>query len=328
MENLLLLLPRRPQSVPTRYLITTAIVILCFLLRWGLETRAGIYGFYLMFPGVFLASILFDRGSGFYAVGLSAALIMLTLEPNGSLLVADIHVLPIALFIAIALGLSAISEALRGALERAVAAEQTKALLLQELNHRTKNNLMIVMSVLRLQARSAAGEIRRALENAIGRINVMARAHDHLQRSTETGQVDMREYLHELGRHLGDSLRGIRPVAVRVESDSILLGAGRAVSIGLIVNELVTNSFKYAFAEQDAGTVLIALRRIDGRLRLSVADSGRGSAADMQRGSGHEGLGTRLTRLLVQQLDATLDYEDAAPGLRVVIAFANGEAGP
>ena len=67
MENLLLLLPSRPQSILVRYGMTTAIVLVCFALQIGVEVQSGMFTFFLLLPGIFLASVLFDRGSGFYA---------------------------------------------------------------------------------------------------------------------------------------------------------------------------------------------------------------------------------------------------------------------
>src|SRR6476659_4106571 len=72
MENLLLLLPDRPQSVVVRYLLTTLIVWICFLLQLGVELQSGFFGFFLLLPGIFIASLVFDRGSGFYATILSS----------------------------------------------------------------------------------------------------------------------------------------------------------------------------------------------------------------------------------------------------------------
>jgi len=84
MENLLLLLPKRPQSILARYGVTTLIVLVCFALQLGVEFQSGMFMFFLLLPGIFLASVLFDRGSGFYATALSIVLAIVVLRPAES----------------------------------------------------------------------------------------------------------------------------------------------------------------------------------------------------------------------------------------------------
>ncbi|HET7254003.1 MAG TPA: DUF4118 domain-containing protein [Xanthobacteraceae bacterium] len=111
MENLLLLLPDRPQSVVVRYLLTTLIVGICFLLQVGVEMQSGFFGFFLLLPGIFIASLIFDRGSGFYATVLSTALSVLVLmRPGGGFGLLSQHLVPLVLFLLIGLGLATVSE--------------------------------------------------------------------------------------------------------------------------------------------------------------------------------------------------------------------------
>ena len=81
MEHLLRLLPRRPQPLAVRYGVTTLIVGLCVLLLVGLRGSAGLYGFFVLYPAIFLASVLFDRGSGFYATALSTLALYFLMKP-------------------------------------------------------------------------------------------------------------------------------------------------------------------------------------------------------------------------------------------------------
>lgn len=322
MENLLHLLPKRPQTLAIRYGVTAAIVLIFFALRVALDERSGYYGFYLMFPAIFLASVLFDRGSGFFATALSVLLLALLVPPRGSLWIEGPHVLPTGLFAIICLGLVTISEALRGALERAVAAEQAKDLLLHELAHRSKNNMALAASVLGLQANAQSDpKIRAALQSAMARIAVIAQAHDHLQQTAHEGVIDMKHYLQELCRKLGDSLRGVRPVAIRVDVDPVLLAPEKAVPIGLIANELVTNAFKYAFPDQRAGSVTVSFRGKDrGVFELRVADNGVGCPE-----TAPPGLGGRIVDLLVQQLSGTLTRVNTDPGCTVLVTLPADE---
>jgi two-component sensor histidine kinase len=310
-------LPRRPQSALVRYAATAVLVGVCFLAMVGLQGRDGLLGFYLLFPAIFAASVLFDRGSGLFAVALSCLLIYLVLKPADSLLISRDFILPLLLFAVVGLGLAVVSEALRTAWEHAAAAEKAKDLLLRELGHRTQNNLAMVISVLSLQARSKTNpETREALEEAVARIQAIARAHEHFQPIRHNGQVEMQPYLEDLCGHLGNSLREIRPIAVKLTCDEVHLRTEQAVPLGLITNELVTNAFKHAFPHDRSGIVRVILHR-ERSLVLIVEDNGVGCSADKQ-----ERTGSRLTRLLAEQLEAKLAWEDAQPGCRVRVEFA------
>lgn len=319
MENLLRILPASPPSTLARYVLTTLIVLVFFLIRLGLPLGAG-YPFLVFFPAVFLSSILFDRGSGFLATALTTILaIYFFIEPRYHVLPPIEQVPPLVLYVLISCGIAVLSEALRRALERAQTAEREKDLLLQELAHRTKNNLQIIASVLALQARSVDDpEMRRIFDAAVTRVRVIANAHSQLQSTGDRSMVDMRSYLTDLCRDLGDSLRDVRPVAVRVEADPIELSTDKAVPIGLIVNELVTNAFKYAFRDDQEGAVTVTFRRNEaGLVDLVVEDNGVGCPVAVK-----EGLGSRLVRLLVQQVGGSVTRAPGSPGCRVVASLA------
>src|SRR5262249_43093859 len=147
MEPLLRMLPARPQPLAVRYGVTSVLVGLCFLTLMGLQGRSGLLAFYLLFPAIFAASVLFDRGSGVFATLLGAVLVYLLMKPSDSFLLPGDVAVSLVGFIVVALGVAIVSEGLRTAWERA-------DLLLRELGHRTKNNLALVASVLSLQART------------------------------------------------------------------------------------------------------------------------------------------------------------------------------
>src|SRR5215470_14827832 len=233
MDEVLQGLPLKPRSVIVRYATTTVLVGLCFLVVIGLKDRGGLLGFYILFPAIFASSVLFDRGAGIYATALSTALLFLLVRPPESLLLPSEFVLALVIFVLVALGFAIVSNGLRKGWERAVAAERAKDVLLQELGHRTKNNLAMVISVLLLQARSKTNpEVREALEKAVSRIQAIARAHDYFQPLKQDGGVEMRYYLEELCGHLADTLREVRAIAVKVESDDVHLKTEQAIAIG------------------------------------------------------------------------------------------------
>ena len=214
-------------------------------------------------------------------------------------------------FALIGVGLAIASEGLRLAWERALAAEREKDLLLRELGHRAKNNLAMVVSILSIQARLKAGpEVKAALAEAITRVQAIADAHEHF-RPTDSGEIEMRPYLEKLGGHLGDAFRGLRPIAVRMRVDDILLQAQQAISVGLIVNELVTNALKHAFPDDHGGAVTVTLQRTPA-LTIVVEDNGVGLPAVRE-----DQMGSRLILLLTEHLGGKLAFEDARPGHRM-----------
>ena len=239
-------------------------------------------------------------------------------EPYYSLVVREDDVIPLALFLATCVGITEVTEALRRVLDRTTRAEQENSLLLQELEHRTKNDLQMVASVLGLQANTHADTaVKAALRSAVGRIQVIARAHDRLQRRDPVATVRTDDYLRDLCHDLGELLRDVRPIAVSVEAERIELPTSVAVPLGLLTNELVTNAFKYAFPDDRGGTIRVSLRRADATwAELSVADDGVGCS-----GEPRQGLGTMLTALLSRQLGGTIAREATGPGCRVVVKF-------
>ena len=254
---------------------------------------------------------------------LSTALSVLVLmRPGGGFGLLSQHLVPLVLFLLIGLGLATVSEGLRKALERAVRAERVKDLALSELNHRIRNDLAMVASVLELQTRAQTDPgAKAAFRSAVGRIHVIANAHDHLLPRDDQSSIDMKEYLTDCCRHLADTLRDVRPIAVNVEADPIYLPSDKAVPVGLMVNELATNAFKYAFPDDRAGTITVRFRnRSDRELELVVEDNGKGCPQGAK-----EGLGSRIVRLLAQQLKGDVTTESAGPGCRKIIAFPAGE---
>jgi two-component sensor histidine kinase len=139
----------------------------------------------------------------------------------------------------------------------------------------------------------------------------MADVHDFLRDAP--GTVEMDRYLGELCRRLGDSLRGVRPIAIRVEADNVEIPSTKAVPIGIITNELVTNCLKYAFPDRRVGMVIVRLRQ-SGDIHLVVEDDGVGCAENAPEGSG-----SILMQLMIRQLGGTLNRMPQTPGCRVEV---------
>jgi two-component sensor histidine kinase len=200
-------------------------------------------------------------------------------------------------------------------MEKVVASERSKTLLLQEVAHRTKNNLAMLSAMVRLQSRTLGQEASDALEDTSQRIQTMAEVYDHLMLRDQTKIVGLKEYIGDIVRRLM-ALSGDKPVAVRSELDEAYAHSEVAVPIAIIINELVTNSIKYGFPDERPGQILIRLRSTGDELVISVSDNGVGMPGPEQA---RKGFGSKVVALLVQQLDGELTYEDAEPGCRVVL---------
>lgn len=306
-------LARRPRTRAARYLISTLLVGLFFLLVVLVQGSGRPECFFILLPAIFLAAVTCGGDCGIYAALSSGALLYGLVLPPHDIVLPGRFVPALVIFLVAALGLAALSDALRSAWDRASAAERAKDLLLRELSHRTKNSLAMLISALSLQLRSKANrEVQAALQQALDRAVAIASAHEFFRADALDNHVEMRAYLEKLCAHFNHTLRGVRPIAVRVDADAFYLGSEQAVAAGLIVNELVTNALKYAFPEGRGGTVNVVLRS-DPVFSLVIEDNGVGYVAE------HENQGSKLTRLLAQQLGATIERENAAPGCRVRI---------
>jgi two-component sensor histidine kinase len=273
----------------------------------------------LFVPPILAAALLFDRGSGFLALAVAVVLSAAVLDWNQN---ADVHIGALATFVAVGLLLVFVGEGLHRALERAQKAERSKDLLLvekdlllREMSHRVKNKFTMILSLIGLQSRHAQPDSRGALEAVARRVRVIASIHDQLQAAPrDDNRVNLANYLEELGRSLEDSVRELRPITVAFQVDPIDVAADKALSLGLIVNELVTNALKYAFDGETIGRVEVALVRDAEQLELSVADNGKGCPEGAA-----EGLGTQLVALLVEQLDGKLLRQNTKTGCRVSV---------
>ena len=180
-----------------------------------------------------------------------------------------------------------------------------KEILLGEVHHRVKNNLQLVYNMLDLQARSIADEASlKAIRDSRDRVLSMALVHQRLYEQEQVGGVSMPDYIRQL-------LEGIRQAyssaEVQLESDvdPLVLDIDTVVPVGLVINELVTNAYKYAFPEGRSGTLRVGLRDEGERVLLTVADDGVGMPAENAEGRGSFGM--QLVRSLARQLKAEID---------------------
>ncbi len=186
---------------------------------------------------------------------------------------------------------------------------QEKEVLLKEVHHRVKNNLQIISSLLRMQSRKVNNlQTFTVLQEAQNRVQSMGLIHEQLYQSADLTQIDLNEYLHSLVSNLFRSY-GIshQQVGLSIETNDICLNLNIAISCGLIINELVSNSLKYAFPTDQSGHITICLTSVlDEPLSewqgiLLVIDNGAGIPATVDW-QNSPSLGTRIVRNLVHQI--------------------------
>ena len=213
----------------------------------------------------------------------------------------------------------------RARLEREhAAAHERIGMLLQELTHRVKNSLQFIASMVMLEARSNnSGEAKAALERVSHRITALGQLYSKLSKSDTVEAVDAATYLDELCRDLIASVHkeGSTSIVLKTDIESELLPTDRAIPIGLIVNELVTNAVKYGFPGEAKGTVMVTLKRVPGELRLTVADDGQG--LDPRRAD--TGLGRRLVDGFAQQLGGQVERKSDSQGTTVHLILPSRE---
>jgi PAS domain S-box-containing protein len=224
----------------------------------------------------------------------------------------------------ILLAIEDVTERVRLEREHAIAHERI-GILLQELTHRVKNSLQIIAAMVSIEARShKSGEGKAALERVSHRINALGHLYSKLSKADTVEAVDAATYLDDLCRDLIASVHneGATSIVLKTDIESELLPTDRAIPIGLMVNELVTNAVKYAFPGETKGTVLVTLKRVPGELHLTVADNGQG--VDARRAD--SGLGGRLVEGFAQQLGGQLKRESDSRGTTVRLILPSHES--
>jgi len=196
-----------------------------------------------------------------------------------------------------------------------------KETLLRETHHRIKNNIASVASLLSLQAGSAGSpQVADALNEALGRVRSMQELYEKMLMQGEYKAIDAAGYLGGLADSVAELFAGAATVRVEKDLEPFELDAKRIFPLGIIVNELVTNSMKYAFAGRVSGTVRVSAKREGAMMRVEVADDGIGMDASA-RDEGAGGFGLTLARMLAEQLGAEIAIE-SRDGCRVSLSFA------
>jgi two-component sensor histidine kinase len=200
-----------------------------------------------------------------------------------------------------------------------------KEFMIREMQHRIVNSLQIIASILMLKSRAVASEeTRQQLQDAHRRVLSVAAVQQHLHTSLRGDLIDIAPYLKKLCESLADSMIGDdRPGRLQVVCDDGSMASTEAVSLGLIVTELVINALKYAFPIPNPSALVTIRYEVNGSdWKLSVSDNGIGRI-DAGGAHGKGGLGTSLVNALANQLDAQVETISGKNGLTVSVSHAS-----
>ena len=198
-----------------------------------------------------------------------------------------------------------------------------KEILLKEIHHRVKNNLQIITSLLNLQASSIEDEkVKGLFKHSQYRINSMAMIHEMLYQTKNLGQINYHEYLLKLIPNLITSIKGNKnEIDLKLNAESIYLNVDTSITLGLIINEIITNSLKYGFKDTHKGLLIVHLKKLDDlHFSLEIGDNGKGFS-DKINFKNTPSLGLKLIHNLVVQLEGTIEKDQSKKGTNYMIHF-------
>jgi two-component sensor histidine kinase len=320
-------LPALAPKVPP-LIIDIATALFCFgvmaVIRIVLQIFVpGVGPFALLYPFTVLATLLssWRAGALTFFVGLIGAWYLVLPGPGFELeTLGDAERIAINVFsgvLTLAIAHLFRASAKRAGAERAAKLEE-RELMLRELNHRVNNNFAMVGSLLQLQAsRAQEPGAKAALAGALNRVMSISQAHRNLYASgQDMGRVDMSVYLEDLCRNLSEALFLGEIVQLTCDAFPAMLERDRAVAIGLVVNELVTNAAKHAFIESANGRIDVSFQPAGAGYRLIVQDDGRGLPPDFH--DRRNGLGRGLVEAFARQAGGSLNIAEG-PGATFVL---------
>lgn len=205
--------------------------------------------------------------------------------------------------------------------DRLAALLEQKTALLHEVGHRVSNSLQLISSLISIQAtRIGDPHARDALLQARERVQAVMLVHRRLYTSEEVGSIEIDKYLmamaEELQSGVSASEQGHRII---VEAAPLRIATDKAVSVGVIVNELIANALKYAFPNGKGGTIRVGLEKRDERVVLTVEDNGIGYSEDTQpKGTG---MGTLIIGAMAKTLQGSVERQPCESGSRAVLSF-------
>lgn len=287
----------------------------------------GAAPFALIYPTIMLATLFARAFAGVVAATIMILYIWYYLYPieNSFRFANNAEAFSVAVVVVTAIMTILIAERFRSTARKATQERDRQIadrdLFLAEFDHRVKNNFAIVAGLLDMQKRRASDPATaEALGTAQMRVDSIARAHRHLYRGgDQPGTVEMKDYLGDLCVALAESLFLRGGITLVCDSDEAAVPRDRAVSIGLVVNELVTNAAKHAFPRRDLGTIAVTFRAKPDGWVVTVADDGVGMPEAIAAPGPDNGLGSRLIEAFARQAGGTITTESDGSGTRVTL---------
>jgi two-component sensor histidine kinase len=289
-----------------------------YLLQIPLERDWPGEPFLLFLLVVIGTTLCFGTRLGLVSVALSTFLSLYFFEPVGSPTLRYVSDLDkIVLYAALALGCVIGFAHLGNTLIAKVGADKAKSILLRELVHGVANNFAAIAALIQMKANSVSDtHAKSVLHDAIEQVKVMARVHRRLRAGGQDVSLDSKAFIHELCHDLKAAVARGRPISIECEADSRPLCIDDAVSLGLVINELVTNATKHAFPNQRTGHIRVSFEVHNDQFCLTVEDDGVGF--DDRR---DVGMGEDLVRGLSRQLEGDLRVKSSKVGSTFFLSF-------
>ena len=185
-----------------------------------------------------------------------------------------------------------------------------KEVLLKEVHHRVKNNMAIISSLLRLQSSYIDDEkYMDMFKESRSRITSMALVHEKLYQTQDFSKIDLNDYILTLVQSIRNTFGRDREYNINTDVDNISLDIDILIPCGLIINEILTNSFKHAFNDREKAEINITIRRLEaGNIALTISDNGKGLPDGFDIADS-TGLGLQLVNTLAEQIDGTLEIK-------------------
>lgn len=199
-----------------------------------------------------------------------------------------------------------------------------KLILVKEVHHRVKNNLQIISSLLHMQAAGIDDpKLLNVLRESENRVQSMSLVHEKLYQSDLMATIDFNEYLSSLAERLISTYSVSSSIHLEMDTDPLMLSINTAIPCGLIVNEILTNSIKYAFPLEQNGIISISMKVNNKDVVLKLSDNGVGLPKDFNV-SQLNSLGTKLIKVLTDQIDGILEVE-SVEGTAYTLRFSESE---
>ena len=200
---------------------------------------------------------------------------------------------------------------------------QEKESLLKEIHHRVKNNLQIISNLMAKQARKTTDNtVKKMMKEGQDRVQSMALIHQNLYQSENLSNINIKAYLEELTQNIARTQRiSGKEIAIIIDTDDSKLDIDTAIPIGLILNEVITNAYKYAFPDRGLGEIVISFQKTTAEnFQLQVKDNGIGIPDNFNIDKA-KSLGLNLVRGLVEQLDGTMKLMGSDQGTQFELVF-------